>query len=333
MPALAVLALLTAALPPLCLAQSPDDQTRATARQLGEEGAALFAAGDHAGALKKYEVAYALVPVTTLGVRIARSLDKLGKLLAAEAKYRAVLAMDLPANAPAVHVEAKEQARAELAALEKRIPRIVVEPEGDADADGTTIAIDGTDIPRGAWKTKRAVDPGPHRIVLVRGDRQTVKDVRVEEGETLRVGLAAPGAVQPPTAATTAPPAASSPPPASHTEPRPRPPSDDGTRRTVGYVALGVGAAGLVLGAYGGLSALSKKGSLDERCKDGCPPSAFDDLDRYDTARTLSTVGFLVGAAGTTAGVLLLFTDVGKGSSTRTSGYVGPGSVGVRGAF
>ena len=59
----------------------PDDATKNSARRLGEEAGDLYDKGDYAGALDKYRRAFALVEVPTLGVRIARCLAKLGKLV------------------------------------------------------------------------------------------------------------------------------------------------------------------------------------------------------------------------------------------------------------
>src|SRR4051794_32634489 len=83
-------------------AQTPvpaDDAPRNSARLLADEAKELFERGQFDGALDRYRRAEALVRVATLGVRIARCLDKLGRLNEAAEKYLAVLRVDLPKDA------------------------------------------------------------------------------------------------------------------------------------------------------------------------------------------------------------------------------------------
>lgn len=318
-----------------CAVASPagaqlEDDGRKSARLLGEEAAALFAAGDFAGAMKKYEVAYALVPVPTLGVRLARSLDKLGRLLDAEARYKAVIKMELDKSAPAVHAEAKEQAKTELEALQRRIPRLVVEPEVEDSAPDVTVTVDGVELKPAEWRQKRPVNPGAHRVVVARAGREVSRDVKLEEGEVLRVAVSPPPPPAPAPSASAPPP----PPPAvsSARPPEPPPVVDGGSRKTLGYVALGVGGVGLAVGVFATLAAMSKKSSLDDKCASGaCPPSAFDDLDAYESRKRVATGGLVLGVAGAAVGGVLLWTDLGAGR--RAGGFVGPGRVGLGGTF
>lgn len=310
-----------------------DESDRKTARALGEEATALFAQGDYKAALKKYEVAYKLVPVTTLGVRVARTLDKLGRLVEAEARYVEVLAMELPQGAPAVHVEAKEQAKKELDALRPRIPSLIVDPDVPATED-VRVTLDGAALRPDEWRKRKAVDPGVHRVLITRAGFEVGKDVKVIEGDIAHVPLSLPKTVPPPPAssasASAEPP--KPPPPASTPKPASTPVADAGPRRAIGFAALGVGAVGFAVGLYGYLGAAAKQGTLDQKCKAGdCPPSAWGDLDTYESKKRLATVGTVVGLVGAAAGGVLLFTDVGK--TRRTTGFVGPGTVGVRGTF
>ena len=79
-------------------------------------------------------------------------------------------------------------------------------------------------------------------------------------------------------------------------------------QRTLGWVGLGVGGAGLVFGGVTGLVVLSKKSALeDDGCVDArCYSDQADDVDSYNSMRTLSTVGFAVGGLGVAAGAALL---------------------------
>jgi len=108
------------------------------------------------------------------------------------------------------------------------------------------------------------------------------------------------------------------------------------------WIALGVGGAGLAVGAVTGIMALGVRSDLSEACPSGtCHPDnedeaarMEDDLSEYHTLGTISGIGFGVGLAGAVTGVVLLFTapDV---ISTENAGSVtpviGPGFVGIRG--
>lgn len=305
------LALLLLVAPVPALGADPvDPATRSSARQLGEEGNQLFNRGDYAGALDKYQRAAALVNVPTLGVRIARCLEKLGRLVEASERYLAVTRMPLPAEARELHEEAKQQAATERAALLKRIPSVVVTPKGPGDVQ---VTIDGKPLEKPLYGAKRAIDPGSHRIEARRGDEVQTKDVTIAEGETSKVDFefgpepqAAPGEPVPSSGAT---PAAT---------PSDQPGESGSTQRTLGYVSLGVGALGLAVGAGAGLIALGEKSDLESSCGSDlqCPPASHDDANGYNRLRTISTVGFVVGGIGAAAGITLLLTAPSSGPAT-----------------
>ena len=69
-----------------------DDGTRNAARTLAEEGDALLAGGDFAGAVDRFSRAWSLVPAPTIGVRWARALASQDKLIAAEERGLRLLA-------------------------------------------------------------------------------------------------------------------------------------------------------------------------------------------------------------------------------------------------
>jgi hypothetical protein len=110
------------------------------------------------------------------------------------------------------------------------------------------------------------------------------------------------------------------------------------TQRTLAWAALGVGAVGLVTGGVTGFMVLGKKSALEDNpsCVDTtCAPPAHDDVDSYNSLRTISTVSFVVGGAAAALGVTLLLTSHGgEGESgSAVSAYVGVGHAGVKGSF
>lgn len=68
-------------------AQPIDAATKATARQLGEEGMKAYDKGDCTGAADKLARAHDLVRVPTLAFYAGKCMEKLGRFVEAEEKY------------------------------------------------------------------------------------------------------------------------------------------------------------------------------------------------------------------------------------------------------
>jgi hypothetical protein len=91
--------------------------------------------------------------------------------------------------------------------------------------------------------------------------------------------------------------------------PAPPAPESGGLRRTFGFVGIGLGAAGLVVGGVTGGLVISKHGQLQKECPGGtCYGMARDDLAGYHALGTASTVGFVVGGALLATGIVLVAT-------------------------
>lgn len=104
--------------------------------------------------------------------------------------------------------------------------------------------------------------------------------------------------------------------------------------RTWAVLAFGVGAAGALVGATSGITALHEKSGLDERCtrgSDRCDPRYQGDIDSMNRAATMSTIGFGIGALGIGAGVYLWLAGSADGRGTRAR--VGPRSVALETRF
>ncbi len=108
-----------------------------------------------------------------------------------------------------------------------------------------------------------------------------------------------------------------------------------GALRSVGWVALGVGGAGLLAGVVTGAAAGAKKGDFNESvgCRDNqCPPSQADAVDTYNALRHASTAAFVTGGILAAAGAVFLFANLSP-SDSRAAVVVTPGSVSVRARF
>jgi hypothetical protein len=106
-----------------------------------------------------------------------------------------------------------------------------------------------------------------------------------------------------------------------------------GTSRVPAYVALGVGGAGLAVGAVTGVMALNGAQTVRQECPahQCTSPGGIDDASRTRTLSVVSTVGFGVGAVGAVIGTYLLL----RAPSTTVSPGIGQGSGGllVQGQF
>jgi hypothetical protein len=97
-------------------------------------------------------------------------------------------------------------------------------------------------------------------------------------------------------------------------------------------VAVGVGGAGILVGGITGFLAMDKRSTLD--CPDdSCTADKQDDVDSYNSLRTISTIGFIGGAVIAATGGVLLLTDNEKKEVARITPLVGPGRIGIGGRF
>jgi hypothetical protein len=263
-------------------AEPEADVVQESARALADEGANAYAAHDDERALVLFQRAYMLVPAPTIALFEARTLVRLGRLLDARAVYARLLRAEQSDDAPVPFRNAIETGRAELAQLEARIPRLHIVIAGDLRGD-FTVLLDERPLPARLLHGPLLIDPGAHSLQLrtAHGTGEPASFV-VAEGQTEHVRLAAPRQAAP------------------------------DPRRTWSFVALGVGGAGLTLGLAAGAVALSahedaERGCPQNRCVAGSPGA--DAAERFRTWRTVSTLGYVVGAVGVGAGITLFLTS------------------------
>jgi hypothetical protein len=313
-----------------------DDATRAAARSLGYEGINDFQSGNFAAAADKLDRAYQALRVPSLGLWSARALEKTGKLVAAAERYLEVQRLDPGTGDAAVQRQAQADAGTEHVALVPRIPNVVIEVEG-APPNEVKLTANGTSVPSSLIGVKRPVDPGAVTLEALHGGRTAREEVTLSEGETktvvLRFGAsaaAAPAAAVP-AAATGAPP-----PPAKEDRPAEEPSSGSGTR-TLGFVAIGVGAAGIVAGAVTGGLAMAGRDSIDGCEGTRCPVSERDEVGTYNDLRTISSVCFIGGGVLAATGIVLVIaapksagpSAARRGPSLSVAPWVGAGTLGV----
>lgn len=284
-------------------------EDRETSRGLYAEGMKALDAADYRTAARACRGAYKLVPLPTPAVCLARALVGLGKLVEARDVYLSAARSPVREGEPAVISEARTLARTEAEKLVARIPTLTlaISGAGDTQLHGS---IDGADVSADTLRLPRKVDPGRHTMVVgADGHDDERVEVEVGAGETKRVPIelhATSGRGMP----------------------------------TAGWIAIGIGATGVVVGSVFGGLAFKDKNSLDLQCKTPttCPASAQPDLDTLRSHTLISTLGFVVGAVGIGAGIVLWRlggdeTSRKETPKTEAALSLGAGWIGVRGAF
>ncbi|MBX3229834.1 MAG: hypothetical protein KIT84_05825 [Labilithrix sp.] len=180
---------------------------------------------------------------------------------------------------------------------------IVSSPEGEAPAtekSGVELSVNGEPVAGTLVGTPLERDPGNYVIRAAHKDAQPVEQtVALSAGDNPRVTLRL--TIVPP------------PPPPVVVE------EDHSTRRTVGWVVAGVGAASLVASGVTFLLYQSDKSTIADNCENNVCPRTPDNesaADRGPTMGVLTSILFPVGLVGVGAGLALVLTS---GSSNKTA--------------
>lgn len=317
---------------PLFLAPSalaePSASDRTTARALAAEGYSALSKKDYELAEDRFRRAEALVHAPSLVVDHARALVGLGRLAEAYERYDSARRETVPARAPAAWKRAVADAQREIKSIESKIAWVTINVKGPSEP---AVTVDGREVPSLALGSPAPVDVG-RRTIRVTAEGYLPKDAEVtlsagERSETnIELELA-------PVAAPSAPPRKKIVKRVAAPEAAPQPgPS------TLTYVALGVGGAGLAVGAVTGVLFLGERSKLKSACptEQTCPPETRDDRSRFYFYSYTSGIGLLAGLAGAGAGVYLLLSKP-KSEETKTASavvpYVSLGGAGLEGRF
>lgn len=327
-------------IPTLAFAQSDDD--KGTARALGHEGQDALDRKDYVVAADRFgravaifDEAKALVPPTLL-LNLARANVGLGHFVSAQEDYNRVVRQGTTPGAPAVFVQAVEEAKKEIDAVAPHLAAVTISVTGCSEP---RVTIDGKPMSAAAIGVKKPVDPGTHVVkATAQGCKEGQASFTVAEAGSAvaAITLEHDPLAAPPVGVVAAPAAA---PGAAPGAPATDQPASGFPSKTLAITGFAVGAVGLAFGAVTGVVALGKKSTLKDECKnpDGtCLPSAQADLDSYHTMGALSTVGFIVGGIGAAAGLVFLISAP-KSSASSTSAWIapaiGPTSIGAIGRF
>lgn len=308
-------ACLAASAPALAADDDGDASVRYAARFVAERGARALDRGELEEALRLFNVAEQLFHAPTLVLAIAQTEARMGRWAEARKHYQQVLGEDLPKNAPPPFRQAQKTAQEELAALDPRIPRLVLTVKG---SDGPVeVRVDGKPVPVETIEAGLPVSPGRHDVVVVASGDVRVAEVKVapKERRDVVIDFDAADAHG-----------------SFYSSRDAREATIDGWWPATAY---GVGVAGLTLGTVTGVLALNDAAALRDRCQQGtlgCDPAARSFEDSARTLGVVSTVGFIVGGLGVATGTALLIIDRASGGD-EVALRIGPGSLGLQGRF
>jgi len=278
---------------------------RAEARRLVLEGDGFYEQQSYAQALERYVQAYGIVHVPTVGIEVVKAQKALGKLVEAAQTAREVSALPQAPGEPAVFDQARLQAARDVLALSERTPTLLLDvaPRGVL----FMVQIDGVSP---AGQAPFSLNPGVRHVRVSAEGYQTVElDVPLQEAErqTLSVSLiandtagkAVSGAGATPAGAARVSPVAVPPPPVEAAQ-------GGSSKRTLGWVGIGVAGVGVAAGTIAGISAFSTKPDCPN---DVCSPSQRDDIQTSKTLGYIADVGFGVAIVAGALGIWALVTS------------------------
>ena len=325
---LCVVAALGATLFATSAAQAQQPASKATAVQLFDEADRLMQQGKVSAACSKYAASMKLDPQLGALLHLADCYAKNGQLASAWGSFRE--AQEMAANRGDDRATfAKEQA----ALLEPRMSRLTVNVPEASNVPGLEVRVDGSPVTAGVWGIAAPIDPGSHGVEARAPGYETWSSSIDVTGETQSVR------VEVPILTASAPPP---PPPGNPGAPPLQVHLDDkgATLRTAGWVAIGVGAASLGLGA---VFLVQKNSKLNDRsgiCPGytGCTAEQGREIKSLtndaSTASTVSTIGFVTGgvlAVGGLAAVLFAPKAQARAEAAWLLPAVGPQTLGLMG--
>jgi len=300
-----LLPLLPSLASPSLAVAAPSASDRAAAEVLFDEAIKLLETGDAATACPKLEESQRLDPGVGTLLYLADCYRAQGRTASAWATFReASYAAEAAGQADRMAIANTE--------ADKLKPSLSTVTLVIADREATSLDVqrDGEAVNRALWGSPIPVDPGEHQfaasapgkatwsktVVVPKGPASVTIDIPALEAAPTQAAPAAGAAAHPPTQETA-----------------PAPTAGSGSSQTTwGWVAIGVGGAGIVVGSVFGVLASQDNQAADDECRPDdatrCNQQGVDLAESAASKATLSTVAFGVGLAAATTGVVLLLT-------------------------
>ncbi len=308
---------------------APSKEDRERANALMDEGDEDVKKGDNAAALEVYRKAHAIMHVPSTGIEVARTLDKLGKLMEALAAAREVLAIPATAGEPKAFTDARDEAKALAAAVEERIPTLTIVVTGVPGRTPVEVTLDGRKLTADELAGPILLPPGKYRV-LAKADEHTpaFADITLKERDRAQAALALAHVL------------ILAPDPTTPRLPPPPPPPPPGLSPLV-PIGFSIAGAGVLVGAITGGLALSAANEANTLCvKGACTSDAVKERaqSRYATADALAIaadVAFVLGLGGAAIGIYGIASPPKAASASPPAAalILGPGSAHVRFRF
>jgi len=314
---------------------------RAAAEILFEQAIRLLEQNQAAEACPKLEESQRLDPGVGTLLYLADCYRLVGRTASAWATFK-------EASYAAASVGQTDRQQVADSEAEKLRPQLSYVTLKIAAVDTPDLAIqrNGQLIRKALWGTPIPVDPGSHRFRAEAPQHNPWERTIDVAGQAGNVVVTVPPLAQ---ADVLPRPVAPEPVPAAAPSPGPEPVASDAATEksmlpTLGWVAVGVGGAGIALGSVFGYLASQDSKAADEQCRSDdpglCNARGVDYGDRADSRAMLANVGFGVGLAALTTGVVLILTAPDQPAASSAPpvtlrAAMGPGGGGfaVRGGF
>jgi hypothetical protein len=283
----------------------------ATAQALFDDARALMAKGNYEDACPKLEESQQLDPGSGTLLNLGDCYEHQGRMASAWSMF-----LEAAAAARATgNTDRNRAARERATALDARLARLMIRVA--EKTAGLEVRRDGAVVRSAQWGTPIPADAGAHTITAIAPGRQawqTTVTLRDGISETVLVPALQTAAPDPARLSVPTKPGETFPPAPSQEPGKESTAGVDtlGTQRIAALAASGLGLAGVVVGTVFGLQ--SKSLHDDSQAPGLCEKSACqtqhgeDLINQARRAGNLSTVAFVVGAAGLVAGATLWFT-------------------------
>lgn len=253
-------------------------------------------------ACPKFKQSYDLDPGGGTLLNLAECYEKQGKFASAWSSFKGA---QVQAQRDARH-ERVEYAKQHIAAIEPKLSKITIVVTSDANTPGLSVLLDGAELGSAAWNVGVPIDPGPHELAASAPSKTTFDKQFEIAASSPSTTLTIPKLEDAPAVAG-APPAR----PVDQDVQKKAVPSEvtqSNGSRTVGYVLLGAGVAGVGVGSYFGLHAFSEWSKRTHDCAVRCTDAAKTAGEHASSAALISDIGFGVGLIAAGVGTYLILS-------------------------
>jgi hypothetical protein len=296
-------------------AAEPDPREHAL--ELGREALELYNQQRWVDAYERFERAEREVHSPAFVLYMARAQSKLGAPARARDLYRRVIDEPLGADAPDAWREAQEEARAEIDAVQARIPRLRLQITGPTGA--LEVWLNARLLTQNELQGALEAEPGTYRLVVRRDGAEVVRrPVRLVEGREESIAIVLPPTPAPPAYPVVKPPP---PPPNSYDETR-------SGLRVAAITAFVLGGVLTVTGIALGIVAVDMDSQLETLCPDRrCGAGLEEDVSDYRAAANAATGTLIAGGVLFAAGITMISLSVWRTAPEKGA------SITLRGAF